>query len=204
MKVVVCTEYSPSYQEIADITLPVMEEYCQKHRYGFEALKIPDNDFAYRKHDYFSYLLSTDIDVIFYIDVDCLITNYNYRVEDFIDDDHDFFITKDANEVNGGSMILKNTGRGRWINELILSKRGLYENEQNVINAFIHSPQFNQFIKILTHPSINSYRYDFYQEFPNVRGREEGHWHPGDFILHVPALELSKRAAILKTTEIIK
>jgi len=114
------------------------------------------------KHEYFKYLLGTDVEAIFYIDADVLITNFNIGVEDFLDNEHDLYLTRDVNEINSGVLILKNTDKGEWINEFILGMRGYFENEQNIINQYMKYEKFNRHVKVLPHPSINSYNYSIF------------------------------------------
>jgi hypothetical protein len=58
-------------------------------------------------------------------------------------------------------------------------------------------------MKILPHPSLNSYPYEHYPEFKNVT-HEQGNWEEGDFLLHCPALPYEKRAEILRNAKITR
>ena len=69
--------YSPSYKEVSDVTVPVMRHYCDKHGYEFHEIKIEDDNYHYKKHEYFKDLLGTDVDVVFYLDCDAIFTNMN-------------------------------------------------------------------------------------------------------------------------------
>lgn len=202
---VVCTEYGENYAEIAAITNPIIEEYCHKHGYEFVRFLLEDgNNYAYRKHEEFKHLIVGGADLIWYLDCDAIITNLDTPITGFIDAKHDLFVTKDVHEINGGSMILKCNSDGNWVNEVILSMKPNFQNEQNAINWLMGDPQFNQHVKILPHPSINSYDYSQYEHYPNIRSREEGHWHEGDFVLHVPGLPYQKRIEVLKNAKITR
>lgn len=204
MKVLVITEWCDRYKEIADISLPNSVEYCDRHSYELYAIKLEENEgFHYKKHEAFKREFNSGWELIFYKDIDSVITNMTIPIESFIDHNHDLFVTKDFGGINGGSLIIKNTTGGRWVNNLILSQREKYNNEQEVMDAFIDDPEFSQYVKILPHPSINSYLYEAYPEFSNVT-TEQGQWCEGQFLLHTPALELSKRAEILKSAKIIR
>jgi len=201
MRVSVVTMYADNYKEIADITVPVMKQYCDKHRYSFHEIKLENgNEYHYKKHEYFKDLMATDVEVIFFLDVDALITNLSVPIENFLDEEHDFYITRDVTELNGGVFILKNTYWGKVFNVYILSQRDNYGNEQNVYNDCYDVFSFK--IKVLEHPSINSYQYDIYPELPDVRKESEGHWHEGNFILHTPGAALSLRIETLKNAKI--
>ena len=205
MKVTVVSMWAKNYSEIAEITIPNLLSYCERHGYDFRSILLEDgNAYHFRKHEFFKELFETDVDVIFYLDVDCLITNHNIKVEDFINDTYCFYITKDVHELNGGAVIIKNDRAGRMLNDIILGERDMFENEQNVYNSFPMITVGVEFMKILNHPSINSYDYSLYPEYPNIREREQGHWHEGDFVLHVPGAPMNVRIERLKNATIIK
>lgn len=202
MNILLVTMWGNSYKEIADVTVPIMEYYAKKHNYGFAQILLSDSiDWPYKKHEFFK--TAYDYDVIFYLDVDCLITNLNIKVEFFIDDKNDLFITKDWNEINGGSLILKRTESGMQLNELIIKMKGIFENEQNAIVWLMGHENFSKFVKILPHPSINSYLYENYKEI-GVLTPEQGQWEEGQFILHTPALSFERRIDILSQVNIIE
>ena len=215
MKVTLLTMWADNFKRIADISLPNFKAYCERHGYDLKELKIDSERFHYQKHIFLKEFLLTDVEVVFYIDIDAIITNQSLPVESFLDDEHDFYTTKDINEINTGTFILKNTEWGKWFNGLILGESKYYNNEQNVINAFHNTPFVKNKFKILPHPSINSYPYEYYYPSYGYIGWEDGdkantkpthqqgNWEEGDFVMHVPGLELNQRAEILKNTKII-
>ncbi|HEY6435055.1 MAG TPA: hypothetical protein VIY47_00570 [Ignavibacteriaceae bacterium] len=203
MKVLIVTMLCDRYNGIAEVSLPNMLEYCQRHSYYDAVIKLSDEEgFHYKKHEFFDEVFKTDVDLIFYKDIDSVITNLTVPIENFVDSEHDVFVTKDMMGYNGGSLIIKNTEGGRWVNDFILSQRDNFNNEQEVMDKYFD--EFTKNVKVLSHPSINSYDYSAYSEFPNIRGREEGHWHEGDFLLHTPALTYEHRATILKNAKITR
>lgn len=211
MNVVVCTEYGSNYAEIAGVTTPVMREYCQRHNYQFRELLLEGdgNNYQYKKHEFFSELMGgeDEPEAIFYLDADAMPTNFNYKVEDFITTrHHHLFITKDITEINGGALILRTTLSGYQLNKFILSKRGEFENEQNAINDIYKNDFRGDWIKVLPHPSINSYNYSLYPECQEMVGREDmGDWVEGkSFVLHVPGAPMSVRISALKNAKITR
>jgi hypothetical protein len=204
MKVTVVSMWAKNYSEIADITIPNLLAYCERHGYDFRSILLEDgNAYHFRKHEFFKELFETDVELIWYMDVDCLVTNHNIEIESFVDE-CDFFITKDVHELNGGSVIIKNNEHGRRFNDFVLSKKDKYDNEQNVYNEFGINWQMDGILGRLGHPSINSYDYRLYPEYPNIRERDKGHWHEGDFVLHVPGAPMNVRIERLKNAKIIK
>jgi hypothetical protein len=205
MKVCIVTEYCDRYNEIADVSLPNMIEYGTRHDYCHYLIKLSnDEGFHYKKHEHFKKLFETGIDLIFYKDIDSIITNLSVPIESFIDDEHSLFICgDDIFGINGGSLIIKNDMYGQFVNNYILSKREYFNNEQEVMEHYKIPLQAVGCMKILPHPSINSYPYKEYPELKQVT-REEGNWHEGDFLLHCPALPYEKRAEILRNAKITR
>lgn len=204
MSIALFTEYGDNYKEIAVITTPIMREYCSLRGYDFHEVRLWDETrWPYKKHWKIRDLFDLGYKMVWYLDVDAVITNLNYRIEDFIDDEHSFFITKDFNELNGGSVIIKNDKNGRLFNDMVLNAGHTYENEQNFYNAAFEG--LRSIMKVLPHPSINSYDYSLYPECKEYVGREDlGDWKEGHFILHVPALGIDKRIEVLKSAKITR
>lgn len=198
--------YSPSHQALADLMLPNMREYTDRHGYHSSIFEISNDSYEYKKHNGFEYLFKDlyEGDIIWYRDVDSIITDLSKPITDFIDNEHDLFITEDIHELNGGSVIIRNSAWGRWFNGMVLSNKDKYANEQNVYNANRDMVTISGSMKILPHPSINSYDYSIYPEYPNIRSREQGHWHEGDFVLHTPGAPMEVRLNTLKNAKIIR
>lgn len=206
--IAVVTMFGERYNDVAAVTLPNLYEYCKRHSYIPHVIHLDgdENNYHYKKHEYFQDLMKDkSIEAIWYRDIDCIVTNFKIKVTSFLNNDGVFYITRDVHELNGGSFILKNNDLGIKFNEEILSSREEYPNEQNAYNAFINSLYFLYGrMVVLKHPSINSYDYSLYKEYPNVRSMEEGNWHLGNFLLHVPALPIEQRIEILKNATIIR
>ncbi len=201
----VVTTMSDSWAPLAEIVLPNMFAYCSKNGYGTEVRMIPPS-FEFHKIEM---ILSTleKSNVVFCLDLDTLITNHNIKFEEFLDAEHDFYITQDINTWNVGSVIIKNTDWARSWMETILKNEEGHENEQTAIMKYMANSRDK--IKVLPHPSINSYPYDEYaptygliegwEPTTGSRGKpthEQGDWQPGDFIAHLPGLPVSRRIEI--------
>lgn len=205
MKILCCTMFSPSHEELAEVSLVNLIEYTKIHGYDMRIIYIENDKWEYKKHEAFVKYFGEGYDLIWYKDVDTVITNLAIPITNFIYDDYHFFITKDFNEFNGGSIIIRNSEMGRFFNGVILEYRGRYENEQNVINYLINNFVIWKSVFILPHPSINSYNYSLYPECKEYVGREDlGDWKEGNFLLHVPALPMEQRIKILKSAKITK
>lgn len=208
MRICVLMLYTEGWSDIANIVLPNAKEYCERHGYHLEGIMYRQNDFkldfGYNKLLWIQCLFEKDLfDMIWSLDMDTLITNHNYRIEDFIKDE-DFYIAKDVNGINGGSFIIKKSNWSMsFLNELLdlRGKEGMHC-EQDAMRAYFEKNGYEN-VKILPHPSINSYKYELYPEF-DISEEIEGQWKAGNFVLHLPALSIEKRLQILKNTPVVK
>lgn len=200
MRVIVCTMYSPSHQELADISIPNFQEYTDRHGYELRIINIENDKWEFKKHEAFKEWMDKDeCDLIFYKDIDSLITNISIPITDFVDKDYSFYLTKDFTELNGGAVIIKNTKEGRLFNDIVLENKDTFENEQNFYNSMPMLMMGANIMNPLMHPSINSYDYSLYPECKEYVGREDlGDWQQGNFVIHFPALQLSHRLKMMK------
>ena len=204
MSVAILTSYFPNYQSLADVVIPNLKSYAEQHGYLFSSILCKDGGDAYgfQKMKFLQKILENrSIDLVLCLDLDVAITNKNYKLEDFIKESGDLFITKDVNGINSGSFIIKNSERGRGLIDRILSYNGREDNEQSAIQTHLSKE-----VTILPHPSINSYLYELYgaPKWGRQNGRSgnepthtEGNWKAGDFLLHLPGITLENRIKII-------
>lgn len=197
MRIVVSMVFTSDWYDIADITVTNTEHYCRKHGYGIIP-EIMDNPYnGFQKIKSIQTLFEVGADVIWSLDCDTLITNHTISVDNFLKENKYFYITKDFNDINAGSFIIK---KSKWSNsflEYLLRQEGgdkMYC-EQDAIVKFIKEFGYDN-ICILSHPSINSYKYELYPEIP-LQTHQQGNWEQGDFILHLPGVILEKRIEIM-------
>lgn len=205
-KVAILIQRTLDWQEIADITVKNNEEYARKHGYSFihEIFDSPYDGFN-KIETVQKLFLFTDVTLVWSLDCDALITRHSIKIENFVDNEHDFYITKDYNGLNAGSFIIK---KSQWSYSFISylldqkGKDGMYC-EQDAINQYRRTYPESTKIKILPQSNINSYLYENYPEIP-LQTHEQGNWDPGDFVLHLPGVGMKKRIEILKNTPISK
>lgn len=193
--IAVTTFYSPKYKPLADITLHPLQKWCDKHGYYFNVRVVDDGNVDFQITKDALGLLESGYDVVMAIECDILVTNLNYKVQDFIDNEHDFFICKDVNNVNFGCWI----ATGKSVLEFILGQKENFKTEQNVLEHFNQLPS----VKYLPHPSINSIPYQYYHNFGyiNYNGQEKptksmGDWDVDCFNCHLPGKPLEERISI--------
>lgn len=197
--------YTSDWSEIAKISVPNAVNYARKHGYSWNIQAVPQPFSGYDKISHIQNIFDHDeADVVMSIDCDALITNYNIKVKKFLDEQHSLFICKDYNGINAGVFIARKTD---WIKDFfsyILLCKGEPDMhcEQDAIVKYMNEFNTGNNIKILPHPSINSYLYESYPDIP-FQTHEQGQWESGDFLLHLPGLSMEKRIDILKTTPVI-
>ena len=141
-----------------------------------------------------------ELDWVWWLDNDAIITNYDRKVEDLLDDDAHVIITVDHASLNAGSFMVRNSQQGRgWLNHILSLESHYKDNrwpeQQPMTDTYI---SFKDIIKVLPQRSMNSYDYKMYGVPGIDLTWQSGQWEPGDFVLHVPALPNPTRIAISK------
>lgn len=204
-KIAITISYTKNWKELAEITIPNTAEYCTRHGYSL---------FVTVEEEYDKYTgleklrniktLLPHFDVVFSMDCDSIITNHNRMIEDYINGEGDFFV---AEGLNCGVFAIKNTTFGtsfiHYATGLISSRE--CHCEQDCLEKYMDKHPSNNNIRILPHPSINSYMSELYPEIPQPVTEEQGQWVAGkSFICHLPAMGINKRAEIMRTIKITK
>lgn len=200
--------YTESYEELAKLTLPIKQRYCDKNNYQHIVVGNGYGDksryYSWQRIEYtLDYFKShPECEALFTLNIQNLIMNHNRRIEEFMDDKHDFFVTFDINGLNAGSYIIKNTPWGNKWMQFILDSRPQYDShcwhEQFGISCNWEKPEWKPKIKILEHPSINSYDYTLYNKPESTLG----HFRPGDFVLSLPGTSLVERLVMTQSDKI--
>lgn len=121
---------------------------------------------------------------IFLIDADAFITNPDVRIDELIDTNYDIILTEDINNINSGTMLLKN---GPWLADYWATIWDMTQYlthawwEQAAIIDTMRDPFVREHIKILDQRTMNSYP----QGFPSP----DGWWQEGDFIVHFAGVQ---------------
>lgn len=170
-------------------------KYAEKH--GYLAVPKTDNFSPEQVHfDKFVHILQVmkdnpSVDWVWWVDNDAMITNFDIKVEDLVDNDYHIIMPTDIAALNTGSFLVRNSTQSKEWLEFLLSKKAEYKNdkkwfEQQAVIDFY--PKFQELFKIIPQQWLNSYDYKMY----NVEGidllGQDGQWYPGDFVIHWPGL----------------
>jgi hypothetical protein len=147
-----------------------------------------------------------DIEWLLFCESDAMITNYNIRIEDRIDNDYHFMITADRLNLNAGNFLIRNSEQGRAYFEYLLSRAEDYRThvwgeQQCIIDSV---DQYQAIMKILPQKHMNCYEpqiYDYADVSRDLFG-EDAAWAPGDWIVHWPGIQEAVR--LQRAVEIAK
>lgn len=196
------TSTDEEYTKLANISLANKKEYCDIWNYSLylltdKEIRLP---IFYAKYEtmMFAYNIlnnTSDLDWLWVLDIDTVITNYTKPLDNYVDNDYHFIIATDFNEINAGSYFVRNSEQGKAFLKSLLDQfdkySKLYGREQQAI--IDNHTFFKDIIKIVPQKKINSYQYDLYDfRYHKAMSRkdslgENGEWSKDDSLLiHFP------------------
>jgi hypothetical protein len=202
MNIGIVTLYNDSYKDLAHYTYDNgVIPYGKKHSYKtFCKTDNFPNDYKIY-FEKIKFILDTfkdnpELDWIWWIDCDALITNHNIKLENIIDNDYHIIMSTDFNGLNCGSFLVKNSSEGKAWLEMIFSQRYVYRYyshhwpEQIIIMETARN--YTDILKVIPQKTFNSYYYSLYGENYGHDGSGldrlgvSGNWEAGDFVIHWP------------------
>lgn len=191
MKIALTTQWNDDYKSVAELTVPIMQEYCARHGYSFHSFHIKDGCDVVRLRGSVIASLLPKYDAVVHIDADCLLTNLNISIEQIADFSKDWHIAASGNGtfINDGVCIW----RKRESVEIFLSQfnRGQYE------DAILQDAvAISQALDVYNPPPsmINAC---IPEEYHPVMP-ESTRWKPGAFCLHLLAMNNPRRVLFIK------
>ena len=207
MKTAIVTLVTPNIEEYAKYTKKVNSEYCKERGYDFfvESERLSDRSPQWDKVAIAEKYID-DYDLIFWIDADAMITRFDVKIEEFLEDGKWFFICDDTPNrgykcqqsytLNTGGFLLDTRGRKplikrfvkRWwhLGELLNLQHRCWH-EQTAINILVFElHEFNiDDMKIYPVDAFNS------QFAPQNTHREK------KFVLHALGSSLKVRVELI-------
>jgi len=197
LRIIVLIHYTENWQLLADITVPILFKYANKHDYEVWVKRVP----PYEKYTGIeklsmidTYLQDGDIGLI--MDADTCITNFKIKIESFLEEGKDLYLSEG---LNMGIFIIRYSSWSKaFIHMLIKSiESGQSNCEQDAVELFMKHHKDDK-IKVCSHPCFNSYLSELYPDIPQPVTAEQGQWEQGQFICHLPALSMETRIAKMK------
>lgn len=173
--------------------------YCHLHNYDFvfsdHALD-PSRPIPWSKIPLLLQVMENpEIRWVFWTDADSLIMNLAISLEDLIDEDYDFILSRDCSGINTGQFLIKNCAWSREFlrvayNHLELIYHGWWE-QQAIIVELEASQEARDRTKLIPQRQINSY--------PEELWPGGGNYRVGDFVIHFPGVrDLNTLAAFME------
>lgn len=211
MRYAVVTLHDQKISELAAITLPNKQEYCRRHSYKLFAKTDNFNSAIPAQFEKPRFILEVlnsnpDLDWIWWLDTDALITNFSKTIEEFCDNNFDIVIgtevynwqLSDFSGINNGSFFIKNTDMAKKIIQAIIdNETNFYDSicfdQTCMIDLYLKSDIFKKYTKLVLPRAFNSQPYLYWDEkgYKNIDipGRLECcQWYFGDFVLHLAGL----------------
>lgn len=208
MNIAMITLNDEKFEPLAQITFYQNKlQYCQKH--GYQALHKTSNfkydHLGFEKINFVCEVLeqNPDIEWVHWSGTDTLVTNFNIKLEDIIDESYHVIICGDCFSLNSDSFFVRNTRVGIGFMKWILSVHDTYMKhywyeQQAMIDFYFQAPLAKDIIKLIPQRVMNSYLYYLYPTQPQVDiTGNDGNWQHGDFMLHLPATSLEKRIEMM-------
>lgn len=185
------TRFDEPYRPVAELTIPVLKEYCEK--WG-NFLSVKENP-LYEKGIIWGRIedmltSDTGADWLVHIDADVLITNLTISLESIVDGvEQDIIVGSDQNGINDGMLFVRDTPQAReLIYQLYRKDKDCFQSQlAHDIEAVGHR------VKIASQRQFNSYLRGEYADMP-----EGCQWEERDFALHCPGRTPERRVEILQ------
>jgi hypothetical protein len=196
-------------QEVFDLTLPSKNKYVKYNNYDLMSLrsfgKDPRNVFSDKHIGQLRFIRAMEMlisyDAVMWIDADSLITNYSYRLEDFMDDNTTFVASYDwmwKESFSTGNFIVQKTNNTDNLLELFYRIGPSFSSEQETLN--IIDKNFSIGTKSLEHKYLGSTpSKQQYAQGWETRSEPVGVWNSESFLLHITGVGNARRIDILNT-----
>lgn len=200
MKIGIFTQFNEPFRQVANLTIPVIQEYADHHGY---TVNIGENLPIRRSIVWDRYKILREnldqYDWVVHMDADVLITNLNIRLEEFCHDASNVVISMATTEsgdrrMNDGVALFKKD----WYTHFILDEcfhaeqAGSIQCGQDKLEMLWLTRADNSTYHIERQKAINSFLYTEY----GMPEATVGHWTEGDWCLHTPGRTNERRVEI--------
>jgi hypothetical protein len=201
MSIGIATFHNEGYKDLAQYTYDgSLIPYAKKHNYKLICKTDNFSNEYSLMFEKIKILLDAlndnpNMDWIWWLDCDAMVTNFNIKLENIIDNDYHIIMTTDINGINCGSFLVKNSPQGKAWLEMIFSQRFVPRytkhkwQEQAVVMET--AKNYTDILKIIPQKVINAYFYKFYssdEKYGIDRLGMSGDWVLGDFVIHWPGV----------------
>lgn len=196
MNVAVCSWNSPEFADLAAVSAPGKQEYCDRHDYKFVHVEEPFVD-GWQRYDLVAKMLP-HFDMVLSLDADAMIMNHTIRADRKYIEGKFLYITDDLWGLNDGSFIIVKTHKSMQMLGALLGMGRHPGNKdkdtQQLLRWFVDFDPYKEYVYKERQTDMNSYRNDLYGRPPWFDGTFE----KGDWILQFPGLENKVRLPLMK------
>ncbi len=191
---VVSLAIGDSYKALVENAIKNKVQYCQLHGYDFYC---PEHSLDSSRSPLWSKIPAilkamenSEHQWIFWTDADALFTNFAYKLEEFIDENYLFIVSKDVYDINTGHFFIRNCERAKQLLRDMYAREECVSHEWAEQMAFIceyrEKPEVRAFTKLIPQRLINSYPPELllHSDKPDICIHKKG-----DFIIHFPSLK---------------
>ena len=202
--IVVCMAYDRRFEELAAVSVPLAERYCQKHGYAFIRDRIDEREGDACKIRLFNTLYATGAydgnDVFFWLDTDALIMNSDEKLEPFAERMREKHVLYgcDPNGINTGTWFARFTSHADHFLRVAQQKSASmgWADQEGIIQTYVQ-PAFTSRVAVVPGKGFNSMLYDLYG-WDWSHKHEINAYEPGDLVLHFPGIEFSQRVELMR------
>lgn len=200
--------YDKKYKYLYDLTNKNKNDYCDKHGYDckFYSFENPDST----KHAAYSKFLAVldclpYYDWVFYSDIDSIIMNHEIKIEDFIDENYDLFVTYDINSLNNGQFLVRNTPRtlnflSRSYVDKTVDSKGSWSDQISFSANLASDGKLLSRTKVLPQSAFNSYipMNMMFTDGTNAPAfKYPNPYKQGDFLIHLVGMSEQDRTNLI-------
>jgi galactosyl transferase GMA12/MNN10 family len=213
--------HDANFEELSQMTWDNNKKlYAERHGY---ATFIKTNNFAptvsfgWQRLIYILEVLENnpELEWVWMTGTDAMVTNFNTKIEDKIDNNCHFMVATDFNSINVDSMLFRNSPEGKGFLRDVISLEPLFRSNPLHENAaVIHilglpeglSPwpaqlteKYRNVARVMNQKYMNSYDYSlYYNNYPHCRNNldrlgQYGNWEIGDWLIQWPATTMHHR-----------
>lgn len=222
MKTLILTGSDERMLNVLDLTLPSKQEYCKKHNYDLLSLRSFHADTEDIQNNFNSYNIGflrvliafkqlRYYDNVMWIDADSIITNMEYKIEDFILNDACFIASYDwmhFNSFSTGNFIIRKTSNMQSLIDkfISVSQNRLSDvmQEQGALNQiYTESNEYKEMFNILPHKFLGGVPNIVY-DTASWSGRWPliDPWTPDFFLAHLTGMTAEERVEILSNNKL--
>lgn len=205
--IVICTAHDAAYQPMADITIDTVAAYANKHNYRLcyrPNLDPREGDMCKIRlfREIYATGMYTGDDYFVWIDTDAIVMNSNVKIESIAGQymgDYHVLYGQDPNGINTGVWMARFTSHAdHFLRVSMQQSLAMGWSDQPGIFQTSLQPIFSRVVKYIPGKIFNAMPYEHYGWDSWAHKNEINNYETGDFILHLPGIELQARLELLR------